>query len=83
MKCEHNEWVSTHIDDKTLKIWDADVINEPVKEEPGTMISTNKTLKVATGDGYLDIKELQLAGKKRMDIVSFLNGYSIKSEKMI
>ncbi len=80
-----NPWPSafTHIDDKTLKIWDADVINEPVKEEPGTMISINKTLKVATGDGYLDIKELQLAGKKRMDIVSFLNGYSIKSEKMI
>ena len=80
-----NPWPSafTHIDDKTLKIWDADVINEPVKEEPGTIISTNKTLKVATGDGYLDIKELQLAGKKRMDIVSFLNGYSIKSEKMI
>lgn len=80
-----NPWPSafTHIDDKTLKIWDADVIDEPVKEEPGTIISTNKTLKVATGDGYLDIKELQLAGKKRMDIVSFLNGYSIKSEKMI
>ena len=80
-----NPWPSafTHVDDKTLKIWDADVIDEPVKEEPGTIISTNKTLKVATGDGYLDIKELQLAGKKRMDIVSFLNGYSIKSEKMI
>ena len=80
-----NPWPSafTHVDDKTLKIWDAEVIDEPVKEEPGTIISTNKTLKVATGNGYLDIKELQLAGKKRMDIVSFLNGYSIKSEKMI
>lgn len=80
-----NPWPSAfvHVDDKTLKIWDADVIDEPVKEEPGTIISTNKTLKVATGDGYLDIKELQLAGKKRMDSVSFLNGYSIKSEKMI
>ena len=80
-----NPWPSafTHVDDKTLKIWDADVIDEPVKEEPGTIISTNKILKVATGDGYLDIKELQLAGKKRMDIVSFFNGYSIKSEKMI
>ena len=80
-----NPWPSAfvHVDDKTLKIWEADVIDEPVKEEPGTIISTNKTLKVATGDGYLDIKELQLAGKKRMDSVSFLNGYSIKSEKMI
>lgn len=80
-----NPWPSAfvHVDDKTLKIWDADVIDEPVKEEPGTIISTNKTLKVATADGYLDIKELQLAGKKRMDSVSFLNGYSIKSEKMI
>lgn len=80
-----NPWPSafTHVDEKALKIWDAEVIDEPVKEEPGTIISTNKTLKVATGNGYLDIKELQLAGKKRMDIVSFLNGYSIKSEKMI
>ena len=67
---------------KVLKIWDADVIDEEVVEEPGTIISTNKTLKVATADGYLDIKELQLQGKKRMDVVSFLNGYKINSTKL-
>lgn len=72
----------TYLDEKVLKIWDADVIDEEVVEEPGTIISTNKTLKVATADGYLDIKELQLQGKKRMDVVSFLNGYKINSTKL-
>lgn len=79
-----NPWPSafTYLDEKVLKIWDADVIDEEVAEEPGTIISTNKTLKVATADGYLDIKELQLQGKKRMDVVSFLNGYKINSTKL-
>ena len=79
-----NPWPSayTHYNGKMLKIWDADVIDEEVVEEPGTIISTNKTLKVATADGYLDIKELQLQGKKRMDVVSFLNGYKINSTKL-
>lgn len=79
-----NPWPSafTYLDEKVLKIWDADVIDEEVVEEPGTIISTNKTLKVATADGYLDIKELQLQGKKRMDVVSFLNGYKINSTKL-
>lgn len=72
-----NPWPSafTFLDGKVLKIWDADVIDEPVKEEPGTICKKNKSLQVATGEGYLDIKELQLEGKKRMDVISFLNGY--------
>ena len=53
-----------------------------MKEEPGTICSKNKKLKIATGEGYLDIKELQLEGKKRMDVISFLNGYQINDEKL-
>ena len=41
----------------------------------------NKSLRAATGKGYLDIKELQLEGKKRMDVASFLNGYQIDAVK--
>ncbi|MBS3993806.1 MAG: methionyl-tRNA formyltransferase, partial [Bacteroidetes bacterium] len=36
-------------------------------------------LKVAVLDGFLYITDLQVAGKKRMDIKSFLNGYQIES----
>ena len=43
---------------------------------PGTVISDGKSLlAVATADGAIRIKELQLAGKKRMDVTSFLLGF--------
>lgn len=79
-----NPWPSafTHLDGKVLKIWDANVVSEEVKEAPGTLLKKNRALLVATGKGYLDIKELQLEGKKRMDSVSFLNGYQIKEMKL-
>lgn len=42
----------------------------------GRVLTDYKTfLKVGTGDGDLEILELQLAGKKRMSINDFLNGY--------
>lgn len=78
-----NPWPSayTHLDGKVLKIWAADVIEQEVEEEPGTICKNNKSLRAATGKGYLDIKELQLEGKKRMDVASFLNGYQIDAVK--
>lgn len=79
-----NPWPSafTFLDGKVLKIWDADIVDEKAVEEPGTICSKNKVLRVATGRGYLDIKELQLEGKKRMDVISFLNGYQINDMKL-
>ena len=32
---------------------------------------------VMTGDGYLSLKEVQLEGKRRMDISDFLHGNGI------
>lgn len=43
---------------------------------PGTIISDGKSmLKIAMSDGYLDIKTLQIAGKKRMQADEFLRGF--------
>jgi methionyl-tRNA formyltransferase len=43
---------------------------------PGTVLSDGKSLlAVATADGALRITELQLAGKKRMNVGSFLLGF--------
>ena len=43
---------------------------------PGTVISDGKSLlAVATADGAIRICELQLAGKKRMDVEAFLLGF--------
>ena len=41
----------------------------------GTIISSKKELKVACNDGFLIIDSLKLAGKRKMDIASLLNGY--------
>ena len=42
--------------------------------EPGTISADRKHLYVSAADHLLQIDELQLAGKKRMDAVAFLNG---------
>lgn len=80
-----NPWPSAYtiMDGKTLKIWKAEVENGKVSEIPGQIISVSKDgIKVATGDNYLCLKEIQLEGKKRMDVSDFLNGYSVKSDKL-
>lgn len=76
-----NPWPSayTYLDDKTLKIWDADVISDSTPGTPGEIIAvTNDSIVVKTGDGNLAIKELQLEGKKRMLTDAFLRGYEIQ-----
>ena len=43
---------------------------------PGTILSDGKTyLAITTADGAISVTELQLAGKKKMDIKSFLIGF--------
>ncbi|MBR6827117.1 MAG: methionyl-tRNA formyltransferase [Prevotella sp.] len=42
--------------------------------KPGTITTDRRQLFISTADCLLQIDELQLAGKKRMDAVAFLNG---------
>ena len=43
---------------------------------PGTILSDGKTyLAIATADGAVSVTELQLAGKKKMDVKDFLIGF--------
>lgn len=59
----------------TAKIFESEYEISSNKEEPGTIISdNNKLLKIATIDGYIIIKEIQLAGKKRMATEDLLRG---------
>lgn len=41
----------------------------------GSIETTKNELKVAVKEGYIIIKEMQLPGKRKMDIESLLNGY--------
>ena len=77
-----NPWPSayTRLNGKTLKICKA--LPEPGGEpqKAGCVYLVNKKeLKIHTGDGVLSLLEVQLEGKKRMDIPSFLRGYEVLS----
>jgi len=66
----------TKLNDKTFKIYHSDKEFSRCNELPGTPVSDGKTyLKFACNDGYLICKEVQLEGKKKIDIQSFLRGY--------
>ena len=76
-----NPWPSayTGYNGKTLKIWDADVVDKDMDGVPGQVVMVNKQeLFVKTGKGLLSLQEVQLEGKKRMDIDAFLRGYAVE-----
>lgn len=76
-----NPWPSayTRLNGKTLKIWRAKAAEGKVTDEVGKIISvTKKELKIQTGEGILSLLEVQLEGKKRMDIEAFLRGYEVR-----
>lgn len=70
----------TKLDDKIFKIFAAQKEICSHQNLAGSVFTDNKTyLKFACADGYLHITDLQLEGKKRMQVADFLRGYSIKS----
>jgi len=67
----------TKLGDYTLKIYKVYICEG--RGKPGEIIETGKnSLIVATGDGALEILELQIEGGKRLDIKSFLAGHQIE-----
>ncbi|MCR5657321.1 MAG: methionyl-tRNA formyltransferase [Butyrivibrio sp.] len=81
-----NPWPSafTKLNGKMLKIWTVKVTGEKANGNAGTIHSvTKESILVNTGDGVLEISELQLEGKKRMDVKSFLLGYDVEPGMVI
>ena len=51
---------------------------------PGTIVTDGKSyFKVAVQDGYISLADVQLAGKKRMNVVDFLRGFSTEGISML
>lgn len=57
-----------------LKIFRTTKTDKQVNDGVGTLMADRKHLYIACADAWLQIDELQLAGKKRMDAQAFLNG---------
>jgi methionyl-tRNA formyltransferase len=68
----------TFLDGKQLKIFAAGVAPASVAEAPGTIAGEKAgALRVAAGNGYVLLKEVQLEGRKRMAVRDFLRGCRI------
>jgi len=66
----------TTLQDKQLKIFKADKERTKPAVAPGQPVTDQKSfLKIAAPDGYLVLQEIQLEGKKKMDVEAFLRGY--------
>ncbi len=74
----------TLLDGQILKIFTADSLPGPIDQTPGTIgAATSIGLPVAAADGYVVLKDVQLAGKKRMRMADFLRGYRVKAGSVL
>lgn len=75
-----------HNDEKpvVMKIFRTAKTDKPLtaKDQPGDICTEGQHLLIAAADKWLEIVELQLAGKKRMMAKDFLNGYDIKGKRV-
>jgi methionyl-tRNA formyltransferase len=68
----------TTLDGLKLKIYKSQKEIATPQYSEGKFVSDNKNfIKIATQDGFIHLLDLQLEGRKRMDVKSFLNGYKI------
>lgn len=68
----------TTLQDKQLKIFKASKEHATPAVAPGEPVTDNRSyLKIAASDGYLVLQEIQLEGKKKMEIEAFLRGFRL------
>lgn len=67
-----------------VKFYDVEKEIKLHNEDPGAILADKKEVKVATKDGFINLKEIQLPGKRKMNIKDILNGYEFdKKAKML
>lgn len=70
-----NPWpiAETRLNGQQLRVWEASPLATKTSAVPGTVIATSAAgIDVATGDGVLQLKRVQAAGRKAMPAADFL-----------
>lgn len=73
-------WPGAHtfLGDERWNIWKAVTHESVTTDTPGTIVVVNKqSIQVATGEGLLEIREIQTANSKRMAVAQFLAGHRV------
>lgn len=69
----------TNMGDKTMKVLEADIISGNSGSRPGEIKSADRDgLLVATGEGDLLIKKIQMPGKQPLEIAEYIKGNKIE-----
>ena len=69
---------STTLDGKILKLHSSVLSSEKGNNNPGSVVKNSSAFVICCGDNKcIELKEVQLEGKKRMDSAAFLNGRDI------
>jgi len=67
-----------------IKLYEVRKHFEAHKFEIGKLISSRKAIKIAVKDGYIELVNFKFPGKRQMDAVSFLNGFTFhENAKML
>ncbi len=69
--------------DLIMKVYNCEKVREKHDFDIGTIIVEDNKLKISVRKGYIYIDELQLPGKRKMDIKSLLNGYRFTKEAKV
>ncbi len=72
-----NSWPGAYaiLNDKNIKLWASKINDKTYDSKPGTIVNIDKNgMEVTTKDGSIIITELQVPGKKKMNIKDFING---------
>lgn len=79
-------WPSTYVnfEDKKMKIHKINIIEKYTNNEPGEVFKVDKDgIFVNCKDKCIVIKEIQMPGRKKVDIKTFLNGNTIKENVIL
>lgn len=78
-------WTTLHHGDETyfLKIYGASMEKVFHTEAVGTVIANKNEMKVAVKDGFINLLEIQLPGKRRMETKEVLNGLKLKKNAYV
>ena len=77
-----NSWpvASTTYQGNVVKVWEAEALDKNSDKAPGTVLSCDKTgLKVACGEGVINITKLQFPGKRAMEVADYIKGNTIET----
>lgn len=77
-----NPWplARTGLGGETLLVLKAGLGSDQTTALPGTVVQTGRNLlRVQTGEGTLDLLEIQVPGRKPLAVNAFLNGHPIRT----